>query len=319
MSTTSTFDRKKGKEFSKVCRYFVVGNCKNENCTFIHPDETTDWSDLPISSKRSQVPCRNVKQFGFCKFEEKCPFNHHQEDLVSHSNSAADSSSSTTGWKKVKAKKMKSPAPQKHAQIQPIVQTINPSKPIQPPALEVPITKGIELSHPPRSQIASLLLDPLTTNFDNITISPPPSYTSLIARINMDDPELWSLPALRDPETLVMYREMTLWGLDRNNELDYVKYFEKKQKLALHQASLDYLVKNEMEVMKCPDLLTYYEMKKQMVGHSRQQEEWCKEEMGKLGLKWRVPSDYTTYYGIKMDIAANVEDEAGEMGFEVGN
>ena len=50
------------------------------------------------------------------------------------------------------------------------------------------------------------------------------SHRALVRRINEDDKSLWQNleNSERDPETFVMYREMTLLGLDRDVPNDYV-------------------------------------------------------------------------------------------------
>jgi Zinc finger C-x8-C-x5-C-x3-H type (and similar)/RNA-binding, Nab2-type zinc finger len=279
------------KAFTKICRYFLLGNCKTTNCTFIHSKD----SKHPISTRRQDVICRNVKQYGYCRYEEKCPFKHEVETKdCSEDTTVVRPRYSSTATQTVPIE------PNATATAQTTTKTTaHPQPPtiIPSSSKNTKVLKASSLSFEPQN--SDLLLTPI-----------PPAYKTFLDRINTDSKDLWK-KTKKDPESIVMFREMTLWGLDRENEDDYVIYFEKKRRLALYQSSLEHLVKNEMEIIGLDNLVVYYEMKKQMEGHVEEQNECCRIEMKKLGLNPSVPSDYTTYYGIKKDIAANVGDGDG--------
>jgi hypothetical protein len=110
-----------------------------------------------------------------------------------------------------------------------------------------------------------------------------------------------------------MFREMLLFGLDRNCLEDYPKYFEMKQKLELHANTMNMLILHEMKIMglvptttttpSAQDYEEYHSIKTKMAQHSNDQNEWIKSEMPILQLSASSLLDRIEYYGIKAEIA----------------
>lgn len=73
----------------RICRYFAnTGNCFYGNeCNFLHtkPPEVGISSSAPSTpnsstahkTAKSQIPCKNIILYGFCRFEGlSCEYNH---------------------------------------------------------------------------------------------------------------------------------------------------------------------------------------------------------------------------------------------------
>lgn len=122
---------------------------------------------------------------------------------------------------------------------------------------------------------------------------------------------------------VVMFREMLLFGLDRDNQEHYPLYFEIKQKLQLHAQTMDRLVQLELEIMgivapgggcrATPDQMQlYYYIKSRMAEHGDKNEIVLYSEMPMLALDARLSVDRCTYYGIKRDLTMKEEEEEDE-------
>ena len=119
-----------------------------------------------------------------------------------------------------------------------------------------------------------------------------------------------------------MFREMALFGLDRNVEKDYGKYFEIKQKLEMLASTRDLLIRSEMEIMGLlgpgeelgkEEKEGWAYIREKMSRHIGVEGEWMRSEMPILGLKETSLLDRVEYFGIKAEIAFGGEggDEEG--------
>lgn len=126
---------------------------------------------------------------------------------------------------------------------------------------------------------------------------------------------------------VVMFREMALFGLDRNEEKDYGKYFEIKQKLEMLASTRDLMIRSEMEVMGLmmpgqalgrQEKEGWAYIREKMSRHIGVEGEWMRSEMPILGLKETSLLDRVEYFGIKAEIALGGEGGEDEALVEAG-
>jgi hypothetical protein len=123
-----------------------------------------------------------------------------------------------------------------------------------------------------------------------------------------------------------MFREMGLFGLDRNDEKDYCKYFEIKQKLEMLASTRELLVRSELEIMgliQAGQVVGQQEkecwayVREKMSRHIGVETEWMRSEMPILNLKDASLLDRVEYFGIKAEIALGGEGGDDDLGGEI--